>query len=148
MPAFKHQFEKKLAPYENRYEMCRMSMGWIPKVHISNVERELGSSITANTIKHLKKLNPSWNMHFVVGSDAAKDINDGKWKDSEELLSISRMFVFGRSGNKHDVNILPDISSTEIRESIANKNNKMARTFLTNEVFNYITTNNLYRKNK
>ena len=146
MPVYKNQFGKKIAPYADRYEMCRMSMEWIPKVSVSDVERELGSSLTANTIKHLKELHPNWNMHFVVGTDAAKDIEDGKWENSEELLSMAKIFVFGRAGNKHEnLNILPDISSTEIRASIASENHEVASTFLPDGVLDYITTNKLYR---
>jgi len=155
VPVYKHAFGKELESFEHRYEMCRMAMDWIPTVAISDIEKEIGGvSITARTIKHLKESNPNWNIKFVVGSDSADDLKTGRWKDSEALLQMAEPLVIRRSPEpllthrspKKDCEILPPISSTEIRASLKGQlPDKIAKTFLPHDVMKYIEEQNLYK---
>jgi nicotinate-nucleotide adenylyltransferase len=151
MPVGKHAHDKCLIPFHHRYEMCRLAMGWIPKVNISDMERFIldipghnGVNFTYETIQKIKELHPNWELHFVIGSDIVSKINN--WKYSSELLKIASPFVIGRQGYEHKCNItLPEISSTQIREILNKKHNyKLAQELLPQTVYNYIVENNLF----
>jgi len=154
-PVYKHVFGKELESFEHRYKMCEMAMGWIPGVTISDIEKEVGGvSITAKTIKRLKESNPDWNIKFVVGSDSADDLKAGRWQDSEALLQMAEPLVIQRlpapSPKKKPLTehyeILPPISSTEVRASLKGQlSEKIAKTFLPNDVMKYIEEQKLYK---
>ncbi|HEX9294516.1 MAG TPA: nicotinate (nicotinamide) nucleotide adenylyltransferase, partial [Polyangiaceae bacterium] len=42
IPCYRHPFRKDLAPFEHRFAMCELAMGWLPRTSISAVEQELG----------------------------------------------------------------------------------------------------------
>lgn len=149
-PTCLHPHGKELIPYRHRSEMCHLAMGWIPKVDLSDIEYTLAIDSTPNytykTIKHIKDAHPDWNIHFMLGSDTAEDLKTGKWKHSKELLEIARPFVLSRHGYKDkNPSILPDVSSTTIRQSIKGSIPlDIAKTFLPSGVYNYIMENKLY----
>jgi nicotinate-nucleotide adenylyltransferase len=148
IPVYKHAFGKQLESFEHRYEMCKIAMGWIPTVSISDIEKEIGEvSITAKTISLLKESNPNWNIKFVVGSDSADDLNSGKWQNSETLLQIAELLVIHRSNpSSLTKDVLPSISSSEIRASLKGQlPYAIAKTFLPLDVMKYIEEQNLYK---
>src|SRR6478735_3989939 len=54
VPVFHHPFSKELASFDERLAMCELALGWIPRVVVSSVERDLGgSSLTLRTVEHL-----------------------------------------------------------------------------------------------
>lgn len=151
IPVAKHAHDKNLTPHYMRYEMCRLSMEWIPKTHVSDIELQLLDSpghppvnYSYHTVKALKKLHPDWNIHFTVGADVASQIPN--WYLGKELLEISKPFILGRHGYEHEnMAVLPNISSTQIRESFKNDpEHKVAKAYLPKPVYNYILLNNLY----
>ena len=153
IPVAKHAHGKELTPHHMRYEMCRLSMEWIPKTHVSDIEKQLLNmpnhpdvNYSYHTIKALKELHPDWNIHFTVGADVASQISS--WAFGDELLKISKPFILGRHGYEHEnMAVLPNISSTEIRNSFAeDPEHKIAKTYLPNPVYDYIIKNNLYIK--
>lgn len=154
VPVFKHPYNKNLIEYHHRHEMCRLAMSWIPKVTISDVEQYLFDkaswsatvepNYTVQTVSYLKAVHPDWNIYFAVGSDNSRV---SEWHGSERLLQLATPFVIGRAGHpdKNDIAILPQISSTEIRKSLAeNKHGTIAKAFLPEGVLDYIKKNGLY----
>lgn len=151
IPVAKHAYNKSLCDFNHRYEMCRLALNWIPKTHVSDIEQILLDdpnhpevNYTYFTLKKIKALHPDWNLHFVIGADVAPSIPD--WKYGKELLSIAEPYILGRHGYENgQLAVLPDISSTQIRDSLKNDpKHVIAKTFLTNQVYEYIIENKLF----
>lgn len=117
VPTFQHPFAKALASFEDRVEMCRLAMGWVPKVEISRVEEELGGeSRTLRTLEHLQAKNPGKSFRFVMGADLV--VESAKWYGFDRIKAIAPPIVLGRVGVDYDgapKPVLPEVSSTEIR---------------------------------
>ena len=47
VPTYQHPFAKPLAPFDDRVELCRLAMEWIPGVSVSRVEEELAGDFKA-----------------------------------------------------------------------------------------------------
>jgi nicotinate-nucleotide adenylyltransferase len=121
IPTFRHPFAKPLAPFDERVELCRLAMGWIPGVSISRVEEELpGESRTLYTLEHLRKVHPDWSMRLVMGADILLEAH--KWHRFDEVKRIAPPIVLGRIGISAagaPLPVLPEISSTHVRQCIA-----------------------------
>lgn len=117
-PVFAHAFEKELAPFEQRLELCRRAMGFIPGVEISDIESGLAPpSYTLNTLQALQRANPEWRLRLVVGADVLGETH--KWHAFDQVQALAPLLVLGRVGyarsDAPDA-VLPDVSSTRIRE--------------------------------
>src|SRR5262249_23183550 len=78
IPVFRHPFAKHLASFDDRLEMCRRGLGWIPGVTVSTVERELGGeSLTLRTVERLSQQHPTYALRLLIGSDVLADLP--KW---------------------------------------------------------------------
>lgn len=121
IPTFQHPFAKALASYEDRVKMCELAMGWIPNVEISRVEEELGGeSRTLRTLEHLAAKNPRWSMRFVMGADLV--LESSKWYGFDRIAKLAPPIVLGRVGVSYEGSppqVLPEISSTEVRAKMA-----------------------------
>ncbi len=118
VPVFQHPFDKPLAPFEDRLAMARLALDWIPGVEVSEVERGLSTpSLTLNTLEHLSRENPDWQLRLMVGSDVLFEAQ--KWHAFDAICAIAPPLVLGRVGYEHSdapVAVLPDLSSTKVRE--------------------------------
>jgi nicotinate-nucleotide adenylyltransferase len=117
VPCYQHPFSKELAPFEDRFAMCRAAMEWIPGTYVSRVEEELGGeSRTLRTLEHLAQQHPDWTMRLLVGADILADAP--KWFAFERVVTLAPLLVMGRVGVPGEglpPPLLPDVSSSEIR---------------------------------
>jgi len=114
VPVFKHPFSKELESFEDRLAMCELAMGWIPRVRVSSVERDLGGeSLTLRTLERLASENPTWSMRLLIGSDVLPDVS--KWHRFERIAELAKPFVLERAGANDSEVLLPDVSSTRVR---------------------------------
>lgn len=148
VPVFRHPFAKELAPFEDRLEMCRLALGWIPRVRVSEVERDLGGeSLTLRTLEHLSAAHPDLALRLLVGADVLADLP--KWHRFDRIAEIAPPIVLGRAGvNRSDAPepLLPKISSTEVREALARGDAAAVRALVPASVLDYVAKNNLYRR--
>jgi nicotinate-nucleotide adenylyltransferase len=155
VPVCKHPYGKDLVEFHHRHEMCRLAMSWIPRVTISDIEKhiidlrlstghrtDVAPNYTCDTVAALKELHPGWKIFFAIGSDNDKV---EQWEGGQRLLSMAKPFVIGRAGHpdSKDVAILPEISSTDIRKSLATSG-MIAEAFLPAGVLDYIKEHKLY----
>jgi nicotinate-nucleotide adenylyltransferase len=145
VPTYRHPFAKPLAPFEDRVRMCALAMGWIPQVSISRVEEELGGeSRTLHTLEHLKDAQPSWEMRLVLGSDAYAE--SAKWYRFDRIRALAPPIVLGRdrvsAGGART--LLPAISSTDVRASIARGDWQALTDIVPAKVIAYIRDKGLY----
>lgn len=147
VPTFQHPFAKALAPYDDRVEMCRLAMGWLPKIEVSRVEEELGGeSRTLRTVEHLRAQHPDWSLRLVVGADILLEAK--KWHGFDQIVALAPLIVLGRAGVGGTVApepLLPEISSTEVRTKLAAGKSEELGSLVPREVLAYIRQKGLYR---
>jgi nicotinate-nucleotide adenylyltransferase len=157
VPVFRHPFAKELASFEERLAMCELGLGWIPRVTVSPVERELGGeSLTLRTVEHLAKAHPDWSLRLLIGADVLGDLP--KWHRFDRIAELARPLVLGRVGvvppppgqgpvpiPTAPLPVLPRVSSTEIRTAIAAGDLAAVRARVPSAVLDFIEQHHLYR---
>jgi len=119
VPAFKHPFDKRLAPFEDRVAMCeRAARVFGGRVEVSRVEEELGGdSYTLRTMKALGARHAEHQFALVIGADLVAERE--RWHGWSELSTLVPFIVVGRSGAGEGDVALPPVSSTDVRARIA-----------------------------
>ena len=151
VPVFEHAFQKQLTPFEHRVRMCELAFGGIVGVEVSTVERELETpSLTLRTVEHLSKAHPDWALRLLVGSDVLSETS--KWHAFDRISALAPPYVVARPGYEHpDARgaLLPDVSSTRIREALAQRHRADNQAWLAlsvpRAVLEYIAEHDLYR---
>ncbi|HVJ22212.1 MAG TPA: nicotinate-nicotinamide nucleotide adenylyltransferase [Polyangiaceae bacterium] len=117
VPVFEHAFGKRLCPFEERVKMCELAFSLVPRVEVCRVEAELASpSYTLTTLEHLGRQHPDWRLRLLVGSDVLGDTS--KWYRFDDVARLAPPFVVSRAGFGQQ-GLLPDVSSTRVRELLA-----------------------------
>jgi nicotinate-nucleotide adenylyltransferase len=145
VPTFRHPFAKALAPFDDRVKMCELAMGWLPRVEISRVEEELGGdSLTLRTLEHLRKTRPNDRFRLVIGADLL--LEAAKWFRFDEVQKIAPPLVIGRAGIDAPGApvLLPEISSTEVRDRIARGDTSGLEQLVPRSVLDYVSARRLY----
>lgn len=120
-PVFEHAFDKALAPFDQRVALCELALAWLPGVQVSRIEETLDRpNFTLHTLQKLAAERPGDRLFLVVGSDVL--FERPKWHAFDEVVALAPPIVLGRVGHEHPeapVPILPEVSSTRIRELLA-----------------------------
>jgi nicotinate-nucleotide adenylyltransferase len=151
VPVFEHALEKSLAPFEDRARMCELAFGWIPGVEVSRVEALLEPpSYTLNTLEWLAHERPDDRFSLVVGSDVLFERH--KWHAFDRIVELAPPIVLGRVGFEHPeapVAVLPEVSSTRIRELVAlapsEELDRELGSMVPRKVLSYARSHELYR---
>jgi len=148
MPCFQHPFDKQLAPYDLRLEMCEaLCRDLGPRIRIETIERELGGpSRTFDTIAALQKKYPSHRFSLVIGTDLLREVDT--WHRAEELKRTVSFIIVQRSGaggvdGKGDTLAIPAVSSTEVRERL--RAGQSVETLVPRSVRAIVAASGLYR---
>ena len=150
VPVFEHAFHKQLTPFRHRVQMCELSFAGIAGVEVSTVESQLPTpSLTLHTLEHLVRTNPDWDLRLLIGSDVLGDTS--KWHAFERISALAPPFVVGRPGYEHPSEqsaLLPDVSSTGVREALATQHlaasSAVLAAALPRAVLAYIAEHGLY----
>ena len=134
VPVYQHAFDKELAPFEDRCDMCELAMCRnFRGIEVSRIESKLETpNRMLRTLTKIKELHPHWELRLLMGTDVQEETD--KWLAFDEVKKLAEPFVVGREG--HDkvtstkVRILPEISSTQIREWLNNRTDPVALTHL------------------
>jgi nicotinate-nucleotide adenylyltransferase len=144
VPCFKHPFEKVLAPFEDRLEMCRRAAAALgPRARVSDVEARLGGeSRTLRTVHALLAESPGTEFSLIVGADLVRELPS--WYRAEELQRLVRIIVVGRTGFEGGEAgpAMPAISSSEVRERLAQ--GRPVDALLPRSVLDYVRQRKLY----
>lgn len=142
VPCFIHPFGKNMAPFDDRFAMCKAAFGRFGKdVEILDVERELGgTSLTVRTVEHLKNQYPDIEFSFAVGGDIQAEQN--KWHHFDQLRSMIKIITIPRGKGSH----IPDVSATEIRNRV--ESGQSVNDMVPPEVAVYIRAHKLYASPK
>jgi nicotinate-nucleotide adenylyltransferase len=147
VPTWRHAFDKALASFDDRLEMCRLAMAPLgPRVAVSSIERDLGgeASRTFLTLEALAARRPDARFRVVIGSDILPEKE--KWYRWSDIERIAPPLVVGRQGypsaGAARVDI-PGVSSTEIRARI--ERGDSIEGLVPRSVARYIEERGLYR---
>jgi len=124
VPTFRHPFDKDLAPFADRLEMCRRAMAPLgDRVQVSEIEAELGgeTSRTLVTLEALKERLGDVRLRLVIGADILPERE--KWWRWTDIERLAPPIVVARQGYPRPATTpaveLPGVSSTDIRGRIA-----------------------------
>jgi nicotinate-nucleotide adenylyltransferase len=127
--------------------MCERAMGWLPRTTILRVEEELGGeSRTLRTVEHLRKAHPDWRMRLVLGADVL--LEGPRWQGFERVAELAPPVILGRAGvvtQDAPRALLPEVSSTAIRDAIGAGRAHELAAIVPREVLAYIEAQGIYR---
>lgn len=120
VPVFDHAHDKSLSDFTLRAQLCQAAFGADPRVEVCLIEEHLPRpSYTLRTILALRELYPDDDFRLIMGADVLAETE--KWHRFDEVISLAPPLVLGRIGAQQDAAppaLLPDVSSTEVREWI------------------------------
>jgi len=152
------KISNNLTDFIHRYEMVKIEVKNNNNLLASDVELKLERpNYTINSLRYISSTFPNNNFSLIIGEDNL--VNFTKWKDYKEIMNNFKIYVYPRKTRlKRDMKLLMsnniemieapliDLSSTNIRNIINDKN--YAKQFISDSIYKYITTNNLYSSNK
>ena len=144
VPAHKHPFGKPLAPFDDRVRMAELAFEIFPAASVSRIEETL-DGLTLHTLEALKTANPEWSLRLVMGSDILLEAD--KWFRFDEVRKLAPPIVLGRAGVRAagaPPALLPEISSTRVRELVAAKSWDELAPLVPRRVLDHIRERGLY----
>ena len=159
----------EILPSDQRLEMARIATNGIKGLEVSDFESRLPvPSYTVKTLSALHQAYPDNSFMLIVGGDNWRRFS--KWYKAEEIKSSHDIIVYDRSDVKPGVKSgslakvtlfrsdgvsvelssgdakfpLYDVSSSDIRNALKNKDMDFAGKWLHPDVFKYIRANHLY----
>ena len=146
-PSYKHPFGKALAPFPDRLRMCELAAAGVRGVHVCAAEAELADDPlvgkTARLLEHLTAKHHGRRFALIIGSDILGETD--KWYRWERVTELARIIVIGRQGHPEraaDKPLLPDISSTGIRDRL--RDGLEVSQYLPRRVLEFIRERGLY----
>jgi len=146
--------QQSLANDYDRLHLLELAIGEHAKIKASDVEFSLPKpSYTIDTLSYLKEKYPKKRFSLIMGGDNITSFH--KWKNYERILAEHDIYVYKRGeNNEHQLGAtdrikyaeapLLNISASYIRSAI--KQGKSVQYLVTEEVFNYLNSNNIYKK--
>jgi nicotinate-nucleotide adenylyltransferase len=125
-----------IAPAHDRLEMCRLAIEGEPRFAVSDVEiKRGGRSYTVDTLRELKRQQPSDDLFLILGWDAARLLRS--WRDPETVMQLASVVILRRPGTQPPeqrdlaesgldmpgtiycaAQATPDVSGSEVRRAI------------------------------
>ncbi len=150
-----------MASAQDRFNMCQLAFENIPGVTVSDWEiKRTVKSYTIETLRYLKTLYPDDKIHLIMGADSFLQLP--RWYEFNEIFSLAKVLTVSRNsdsdtilmetGEKYSADFgceyafikekVSDLSSTLIREKIANGND--VSNDIPESVWEYIRKKGLY----
>jgi len=165
-----------VADAQDRLAMLQIATKNNPAFFVNNIElNRAGPSYTIDTLKQLRKENPSQTLCLLIGEDAFAKIN--QWHEWESLTDLAHLIIFNRPGVKRpyapeiesllqarktkniadlrqqdagfimqNISDPIDLSATQVREKL--KAGKDVLPDIPEEVYDYIKNHQLYSSHK
>ena len=165
LPAWEPPHKNKIqTPYQHRLAMTRLAFAGVAGAEVSDLESkwQFEPSYSFRVLNALQEMYPQDSVQMIIGGDSLK--NFGSWYQPQELAEKFEFIIYPRQDEDCDFTALAEIigsenaekmqkniinapfyeiSSTILRKKLANSEN--VANFITEEVFDYIKENNLYR---
>ena len=159
-----HKSSEGLVSGKERLNMCELAFKDLEKVSFSDWElKQKGKSYSVITLRHFHKKYHDDKLFFIMGSDMLLSFES--WYEYKEILNLATLVCVSRensvtkqlleeharkltSENGGEIIIVDakpfEVSSTQIREMI--KKSQDTSCYLDENVVQYISDNNLYRR--
>jgi nicotinate-nucleotide adenylyltransferase len=118
-PVAKHAYAKPLSSWEQRWRLCQAAFDNLPFVRLIDDELHNPGGYTFDLIVRLRARHPAHCWFLVGGSDTARDLVN--WHRGAELTQMIEVIPVPRRGYDDHPAALPQISSSLIREHLANQ---------------------------
>ena len=156
VPCVQHAFNKELAPFDHRLEMCFKAFDGLEGVTVSDVEQDL-SGYAFDTLKALATAYDEDTWRWVIGADNLSQLH--KWKAYKAVFELAPLIVLPRAaavsdeerlsfGNGWDADYLQvhvnPISSTVVRTCVQAVLVDTIRKDMNPDVLRYIFCQGLY----
>ena len=141
----------------DRMKMLKLMIKNDERFEVSNYE--FGRlTYTYETLQHFQKEYPNDEIYFICGSDNLKELDT--WKEYQKILSNFYLLVVPREDDickllekyqsyQDHIKIVDldvrNLSSTNVRKLLQEKNYEEAKKFIDERVLDYIIKNNLYQ---
>ena len=145
----------KISNFDQRFKMAQIATNKINKVKPSKAEQDLPiPNYTIDTLEYISEEFKNYEFSLVIGQDNFEKFTN--WKSHEKIIENYKILIYPRLGSDKKAEIgklknviylkgaTVDISSSEVREKIKNRNLEMD--YLNKDVLNFIIENNLYEK--
>ena len=146
IPCWHHAFAKDsgLISFDQRAKMCHLAFEDTPNVLVDCIEQAIQTRYTIDLMEHLRKVyhENHYDLSLIIGSDNLQVMHS--WHRWQDLGGLVNFFVLPRPGSSELPFVMPDVSSTEVREAIKNGNLDTARSMVPPKVMDYIVENKLY----
>lgn len=133
---------------KHRLNMAYLAEKYDKRFKVSDYEiLKEGKSYSYLTMEYFKNLFPDAQLFFIIGDEAYRMLHT--WRHPEKLKKLVTFAVCSRDNKEVDSDAVKiefppiNISSTMVRSAI--KNGEDCSCYLTEEVYNYIKENNLYK---
>ena len=149
LPCWQHPFAKDsgLLPFNDRLEMTRRAFYNDARIRVDELESDFQVSYTVDLIEKLLEISKGSKEQvqfvLILGSDNIQDWE--KWHRHEDLDKMVEKFVVPRAGSTSSPWVLPDISSTTIREWIQAGEWDKVETVVPPKVVDYIRVQGLWK---
>lgn len=149
IPSGGHPFGKRLTPFEERWELCRLAFACFgERLRLVDVEREPRVHYSIDTLNELRRRHPEHKWRWIMGSDTLEDAP--QWRAWAELTRVAPPLVVPRrehlpptlSGPADFA--LPDVSSTLLRRLLAERRLEGIETLIPRPVLQRILARGLY----
>jgi nicotinate-nucleotide adenylyltransferase len=121
VPVHDHAFDKPLSDFEERVELCRACFSELPRVEVSRLEAELPKpNYTVRLLERLRADRPGEPLRLIIGSDVLPETEH--WHDFSRVSELAPPFIVTRRGFERPElgpALLPEVSSTHVRELLA-----------------------------
>jgi len=146
-----------LTNFTHRYEMVKIQVKDNNNLLASDIELNLKRpNYTIDSLRYISKAYPDNSFSLIIGED--NFVNFKKWKAYKEIMNYYKIYVYPRKTRlKTDMKLvmsnniemikapLIDLTSTNIRNNINQKD--FSKEYISDSIYKYITTNNLYKSN-
>ena len=146
-----------LTNFIHRYEMVKIQVKDNNNLLASDIELNLKRpNYTIDSLRYISKAYPDNSFSLIIGED--NFVNFKKWKAYKEIMNYYKIYVYPRKTRlKTDMKLvmsnniemikapLIDLTSTNIRNNINQKD--FSKEYISDSIYKYITTNNLYKSN-
>ena len=142
--------DRELSSGRDRFEMVKLATSDDDRFQASDIEiSRSGPTYAIDTVREWKRLNPSDELYWIVGSDALSGIPS--WHEWEALVSEVTVVAVNRIGQTASVPFdvvsveMPEvrISATELRDRFTNKLD--TKYLVPQKVSEYISDQGLYQ---
>jgi nicotinate-nucleotide adenylyltransferase len=156
IPCANHAHKTSFTPFDHRLSMCKLGFSRLSNVNILDIENHVPPpNFTIQTLRVIKSLRPDLKLIWGLGSDLLSGF--GSWHEADKLEMLADFVIFERenypmwvprllkNARLHQGFVLPDTSSTELREFLKKNNNTPECSLIDRLVLAYINNNKLYK---